>query len=294
MSRIPDSAALPRSIRQYDVSAGGVRLRVLESPGQGPAVVLLHGAGSNARSWLPLMRALAGRQVLALDLPGHGASSQGPTHDLYETADVVREVIETEVGRGAVLGGHSWGGKLSGCMAASDPALCAGLVLIDPSPSHAVPVDIESFVEMAFGVELAEYDSAEEAATAARTIPRYSRWDDDIAAAFLGGLARQENGKWSLRPGRAELTALCRGVLWTDASEILARAAQLPTLLVVAGESVWQAQTNVLAYADATLVTLAGSHWIHHDDPAGLASAVTSWLDERFPLGGAAGATPDE
>jgi pimeloyl-ACP methyl ester carboxylesterase len=51
----------------------GVRLRVL-SFGSGPPVVLLHGVASSVAAWTPLLAALGGYQINAVDLPGHGLS----------------------------------------------------------------------------------------------------------------------------------------------------------------------------------------------------------------------------
>ena len=43
--------------------------------GQGPPLLLVHGLGGSWRSWSPIHAALAShREVVAIDLPGHGAS----------------------------------------------------------------------------------------------------------------------------------------------------------------------------------------------------------------------------
>jgi pimeloyl-ACP methyl ester carboxylesterase len=52
----------------------------------GPAVVLLHGLGSSSADWQPQMSALAPRyRVVAVDLPGHGASPAAPRPLTIET-----------------------------------------------------------------------------------------------------------------------------------------------------------------------------------------------------------------
>src|SRR5262245_24802423 len=50
-----------------------LRVRVLEA-GDGPPLVLVHGSGMAASTWAPLLPHLAGRRVLAVDLPGFGLS----------------------------------------------------------------------------------------------------------------------------------------------------------------------------------------------------------------------------
>ncbi|EYF02172.1 hydrolase, alpha/beta fold family [Chondromyces apiculatus DSM 436] len=58
--------------------AAGVALRILQG-GSGPPLVLLHGRGHAASSWLPLLPALARtHRVIAVDLPGFGHSAWPP------------------------------------------------------------------------------------------------------------------------------------------------------------------------------------------------------------------------
>lgn len=81
--------------------------------GTGKPLLLVHGVGSNYKSWGAVAPALAeGRQVLAIDLPGHGASPA--EHDSATFEGLVRSVEgfldEEGLGRadmvGASLGGR--------------------------------------------------------------------------------------------------------------------------------------------------------------------------------------------
>ncbi len=57
--------------------------------GQGPTVVLLHGFASEKDSWLRFLRKMPKTyRVIALDLPGHGASSRDPEVD-YSIDNIV-------------------------------------------------------------------------------------------------------------------------------------------------------------------------------------------------------------
>jgi pimeloyl-ACP methyl ester carboxylesterase len=55
------------------VGATGVRLRFAEI-GEGAPAVLLHGFSLAVAHWAPLMTRLADRRLIAIDMPGHGAS----------------------------------------------------------------------------------------------------------------------------------------------------------------------------------------------------------------------------
>ena len=60
----------------------------------GPKLLCLHGWLDNAASFLPLAPHLAGFDWVALDLPGHGASShRAPGYD-YAFADWLHDVLE--------------------------------------------------------------------------------------------------------------------------------------------------------------------------------------------------------
>src|SRR5579863_3744087 len=76
-----------------------------------PTVVLLHGAGMNHTVWALQARALAhhGRNVLAIDFPGHGNSAGPALTTIEDLADwLLRALRALDVGRFR-LAGHSMG-----------------------------------------------------------------------------------------------------------------------------------------------------------------------------------------
>jgi len=63
---------------------------VYERRGAGEALVLLHGIGDRWQTWLPVLDRLAAeRDVIAVDLPGFGASPPLPEGSAYDMADFV-------------------------------------------------------------------------------------------------------------------------------------------------------------------------------------------------------------
>jgi pimeloyl-ACP methyl ester carboxylesterase len=106
-----------------------------------PAVVLLHGITSSAKSWIRVGPALADRyRVYALDMRGHGESPRPPTgnYGLRETADDAVAFIEALALERPVLVGHSWGGATailvaSGFSSSNPVPDLAQVVLEDPA-----------------------------------------------------------------------------------------------------------------------------------------------------------------
>lgn len=92
------------------------------SPTAAPLVVLVHGAWHGAWCWAALQAELDRRGVasIAVDLPGHGASTLPPT-DLAGDADHTVAVLDAVARRRTgpiVLVGHSYGGAVIGQAAA--------------------------------------------------------------------------------------------------------------------------------------------------------------------------------
>src|SRR5256885_12220678 len=112
--------------------------------GEGSAVVLLHGIGSNASTWEPVGSALAeAHDVIAPDFLGHGASAK-PRGDysLGAFASGVRDLLQLLGVERATIVGHSLGGGVAMQLAYQHPELCERLVLVSsggPGPSGSPP-----------------------------------------------------------------------------------------------------------------------------------------------------------
>lgn len=109
----------------------------------GPAVVLLHGSGSNANTWERVAARLTahGRRSIALDLRGHGTSDRTADYALTSIRDDVEQVLDALDLREVVLVGHSVGGYAALAAALHAPDRIAGLVLEDLAapPRRAAP-----------------------------------------------------------------------------------------------------------------------------------------------------------
>jgi magnesium chelatase accessory protein len=88
----------------------------VQEMGQGPTLLLLHGAGGATHSWRHLMPLLADRfHVVAVDLPGHGFTRLGSRHRsaLDTMARDIASLCEDQGWTPACVIGHSAGGAVA-------------------------------------------------------------------------------------------------------------------------------------------------------------------------------------
>lgn len=82
--------------------------------GTGKPLLLIHGIGGSWKSWMPVLDKLAAhREVIAVDLPGHGKTPplNGPT-TIATLADAVTEWLHKHNLTGIDTAGSSMGGRL--------------------------------------------------------------------------------------------------------------------------------------------------------------------------------------
>ena len=98
-----------------------------------PPLVFLHGLTFDHRMWLPTIRALEardpGRQLLVVDLPGHGGSPMLPSSSVDDVAAAVASAVEDARLDRPVVVGHSIAAVIAAVYAARFPT--RGVVDVD-------------------------------------------------------------------------------------------------------------------------------------------------------------------
>lgn len=193
-----------------------------------PLAVFVHGAGLDHTVWASQSRWLAfhGWNVLAIDLPGHGASEGPPLPSIGALAAWLAAVIASAgqgaAGQGgAALIGHSMGSLVALEAAAAFPGEVTHLVLLGSAAGMPVHPDL----------------LAAAAANLHAAIDMVNLWGYG-AAAGLGG--SHSPGVWMVGAGERILEKAPAGVLHTDLAAChayrdgLAAAARVtaPTLLI--------------------------------------------------------------
>src|SRR4051794_3492348 len=119
LDRLDDGlSALARrtGIRTCRLGASGLRGLHLEGEGRLPPLVLLHGlAIGSATQFVPYMLAARPlfRQVIAVDLPGHGESPPLPQMDTPALYAAVEEAVSSVSPEPPVVYGNSLGGAVA-------------------------------------------------------------------------------------------------------------------------------------------------------------------------------------
>jgi pimeloyl-ACP methyl ester carboxylesterase len=100
-----------------------------------PTVVFIHGVLNDHSVWILQTRFLAhhGWNVLAVDLPGHGKSADGPVaapESVEAAASFITDLLDAAGLAQAALVGHSWGSLIALQVASSQPGRISHLAML--------------------------------------------------------------------------------------------------------------------------------------------------------------------
>jgi pimeloyl-ACP methyl ester carboxylesterase len=136
----------PRVDRRSERGGGGAGAADLslglDEAGDGEPLVLIHGLATTRLIWRRVVPLLAEeRHVLALDVPGFGASTPaGPGFDLEAVADAIDDGLrDAGVEEPYDLVGHSMGGAVAVTLAVRRPERLRRLVLCAPAGLAPMP-----------------------------------------------------------------------------------------------------------------------------------------------------------
>lgn len=129
---LADNTALMQEPNEFSIDIGDVELAVVEWPGTGDPILLLHATGFHSRCWNQVVKHLPNRHIYAVDLRFHGGSGDSGAVDWGVMANDIRILSERLKLKNLIGVGHSIGGHLIARVAIQRPDLFQHLVLIDP------------------------------------------------------------------------------------------------------------------------------------------------------------------
>jgi 2-succinyl-6-hydroxy-2,4-cyclohexadiene-1-carboxylate synthase len=251
----------------------------VERSGSGPRLVLLHGFTQTGRLW-GRFGELVGRRrtLLAIDLPGHGASGEVRA-DLPTGAGLIAEAAGPEP---FALIGYSLGARFALHVALVTPSAVSRLVLISGTAGIEDEADRKrrqrSDEELAARLEGA--DDVIEFVTSWLAAPMFATLRGDDA----GTAERARNTPGGLASSLRLAGVGAQKPLWDRLGEIAV------PVLVVAGatDPRYQALGVRLAAGvpDGTLAVIPGAgHAAHLEQPGLTAAVVSSWLAATEAVG---------
>jgi 2-succinyl-6-hydroxy-2,4-cyclohexadiene-1-carboxylate synthase len=246
--------------------------RVVGGDPAGERVVLVHGFTQTLAAWGAVAGRLAGRrQVVRVDLPGHGGSGAVRV-GFGEAAGLVGEAGGT-----GVYVGYSLGGRLCLRLALDRPDLVRGLVLVGASPGIADP-----------GARARRRDADEALASGIERDGVAAFLDRWLAGPLFAGLSEAAAGREDRLANRPAGLASALRRLGTGAQEPLwGRLAGLrPPALLVAGaldaKFAGIAREMAAAIGPAARVALVpgAGHAVPLERPDAMAALVEAFLDD--------------
>lgn len=254
------------SVRRWSPAAG------VASSG---TAVLVHGWTADSRTWWRVAPALAdaGFDVVAVDLPGHGATpAPGRPRTVAGWAEDLAETLDAEsLPRPIALGvGHSAGAATLVELAAAQPARFASIVLEEPPPGGVGDPE----ATLAWLAERRAQAVADPAGLRARIAGDNPDWDPGDVEAWIAAL--QDFDLDGMTPS-------ARAGLGYRAAELLPRL-EVPTLLVAgapARGSLLHAEVRRAMAATlppGCFVELDAGHSVHRDRFADYVRIVLAWL----------------
>jgi pimeloyl-ACP methyl ester carboxylesterase len=244
------------------------------------SLMLLHGIGSNASSFVPLIAALPGDiDVIAWNAPGYAASRPldqvQPVPGDYAAA-LLRLLDALAVDR-IILCGHSLGALFATSFAARYPARVSALALLSPAlgyrvvPGEALPVTVQARIDEVQTLDLEAF-----AAKRASRLVHAPETKPQIVAAVRDAMT-------AVNPhGYVQAVhALGAGDLLGDAAAIAA-----PTSVAVGAEDVITPPPNARKAYDALPHALAfheiagAGHALPQEHPAATAAVLTELMEQ--------------
>ncbi|TDC78437.1 alpha/beta fold hydrolase [Streptomyces hainanensis] len=261
------------------VTLNGTPLSYVDFGGPGAPLLALHGHFGRARGWAALAAALApGHRLLALEQRAHGRAE--PVADVRPDAylaDAAGFLDHLGLGPLPVLG-HSMGGAVAYRLAARRPDLVTRLVVLDAPARNEPPV-------------LDPRPWPRRAATLAELHRLLAERVGPVTGYFLENAVEHPDG-WGLLFDADTLLRSQWALLGDWWPDWLGSAC--PALLLHGEESTVlptaQAEEMAARRPHTELLSFPGlGHWLHDEEPAGVARAVGAFLTGRHGLTGRSG-----
>ncbi len=242
--------------------------------GEGPPLIIIHGLYGSSDNWVSIGRQLAKHfEVYLIDQRNHGKSPHSPDHNYDLLKEDLREFMDLQSIKKAIIIGHSMGGKTAMFFATDYPEKVSHLIVADISPKSYKSTNSQqllahnTIISAMYNLDFYGITSREEIdAILAKSIP-----ETRVRQFLLKNIKRSKDNEysWSLniRAIRNELPNIMDGLKETQ-NEITG----FPVLFIKGEKSDYILEDDkkeilkIFPYADFETIPNAG-HWLHAEQP---------------------------
>ncbi len=244
--------------------------------GEGEPLIILHGLFGSADNWHSLARRWGQSfQVFALDLRNHGSSPHESVMTYSEmTQDLNQFIIQQRLGSVNIVG-HSMGGKVGMCFAATHPDTVKSLSVLDIGLDRVVGKH-ELILKALSSINPDEFGSRDDIKKELQTLIK----SENIQQFLLKNILRRMDGSLAWKFNRDALLEH-----YSDMTTNLELDQSfLGSVLFLRGENSDYLEpalsSEILQYFPlAQIQTIKGAgHWIHADQPELLSTTILDFI----------------
>ena len=208
----------------------GISLHYLDHPGEGPAIILMHGLTANAHFFDGLAASSLPNRLLAVDLRGRGQSDKPETgYSMAEHAADILGLMENLGLAQAVLAGHSYGGLLTCYLAANYPERFSKCIVMDSGFMHPAVKEVIKPSLDRLGQRISSWEAYRDAIKEAAYWQGY--WDTAVENYYRADVQTNDDGSVQARSKPANIVEAVDSGLAEPWAQIFARVQQ-PTLML--------------------------------------------------------------
>lgn len=247
--------------------------------GEGEPLIILHGLFGSSDNWLSIARELESQyKVYLVDQRNHGDSPHSEEFTYAAMAADLKEFVEEHKIEGAVVMGHSMGGKTAMKFAVSYPDLLRKLVVVDIAPRY-YPVHHEVILE---GLQSIDVDNLKSRRDADKALAEYVP-ELGVRQFLLKNLGRNNEGGYEWKINLPVINDQIENVGEALGEE---KRFEKPVLFINGGKSGYIKKERDEAliqriFPEATIETIAeAGHWVHAEKPDEVIAKVRTFIED--------------
>jgi pimeloyl-ACP methyl ester carboxylesterase len=145
-----------KGIKKYITINTGIQLYYLDTEGEKPVMLFIHGLGTDHKCWSKMVDLFSiNYRCIALDLPGYGNSSkESYPFGISFFADTIHTFLKRLKIETLTITGHSMGGQIALRLALDYPETCEKLLLLAPAGIETFDKEAEALIEKWYTPEI--------------------------------------------------------------------------------------------------------------------------------------------